>query len=75
MSRRLAAFSLTILLSSPLVAATRMTFDIAGNRIEVHESAAEPWRVTLIDTGADTMTGGRLRRVLPYRTVENRIDR
>ena len=43
-----------------------VTFDIAGNRIEVHESAAEPWRVTLIDTGANTMTGGRLQRVLPY---------
>jgi glucose-1-phosphate cytidylyltransferase len=43
-----------------------VTFDIAGNRMEVHESGAEPWRVTLIDTGADTMTGGRLRRVLPY---------
>lgn len=43
-----------------------VTFDIAGNRMEVHESAAEPWRVTLIDTGVDTMTGGRLRRVLAY---------
>jgi glucose-1-phosphate cytidylyltransferase len=43
-----------------------VTFDIAGNRMEVHESAAEPWRVTLIDTGLHTMTGGRLRRVLGY---------
>ncbi len=43
-----------------------VTFDIAANRIEVHQSAAEPWRVTLIDTGADTMTGGRLRRVLDF---------
>jgi glucose-1-phosphate cytidylyltransferase len=43
-----------------------VTFDIAGNRMEVHESAAEPWRVTLVDTGATTMTGGRLKRVLPY---------
>jgi glucose-1-phosphate cytidylyltransferase len=43
-----------------------VTLDIAENRIEVHETTAEPWRVTLVDTGAETMTGGRLRRVLPY---------
>jgi glucose-1-phosphate cytidylyltransferase len=43
-----------------------VTFDIAGNRVDVHQTAAEPWRVTLVDTGVDTMTGGRLRRVLPY---------
>jgi glucose-1-phosphate cytidylyltransferase len=34
--------------------------------MEVHQSSAEPWRVTLVDTGADTQTGGRLKRVLPY---------
>jgi glucose-1-phosphate cytidylyltransferase len=43
-----------------------VTFDIAANSIEVHESAAEPWKVTLVDTGTDTMTGGRLLRVLDY---------
>ncbi len=43
-----------------------VTFDMADNRMEVHQSSAEPWRVTLVDTGDDTMTGGRLRRVLPY---------
>jgi glucose-1-phosphate cytidylyltransferase len=43
-----------------------VTIDIAGNRLEVHESTAEPWKVTLIDTGLDTMTGGRLRRALKY---------
>jgi glucose-1-phosphate cytidylyltransferase len=43
-----------------------VTIDIAGNRLDVHESAAEPWKVTLIDTGVETMTGGRLRRVLKY---------
>jgi glucose-1-phosphate cytidylyltransferase len=43
-----------------------VTFDIADNTIKVHQTAAEPWQVTLIDTGADTMTGGRLRRVLEY---------
>ena len=40
-----------------------VTFDIAGNNIEVHRRQAEPWRVTLLDTGDATMTGGRLRRV------------
>jgi glucose-1-phosphate cytidylyltransferase len=34
--------------------------------MEVHQSGAEPWKVTLIDTGDETMTGGRLKRVLPY---------
>jgi glucose-1-phosphate cytidylyltransferase len=40
-----------------------VTFDMARNHMEVHERHAEPWRVTLIDTGADTLTGGRLKRV------------
>jgi glucose-1-phosphate cytidylyltransferase len=40
-----------------------VTFDMAQNRMEVHQNSAEPWRVTLVDTGPDTMTGGRLRRV------------
>ncbi len=43
-----------------------VTFDVAANSMDVHQSAAEPWRVTLVDTGAETMTGGRLRRVLSY---------
>lgn len=43
-----------------------VTFDMAANRMEVHERHAEPWRVTLVDTGDDTMTGGRLKRVAPY---------
>jgi glucose-1-phosphate cytidylyltransferase len=43
-----------------------VTFDIAQNEMEVHQSAAEPWRVTLVDTGEETMTGGRLQRVLRY---------
>ena len=43
-----------------------VTFDIAGRSMEVHHSTAEPWRVTLVDTGDNTQTGGRLRRVLPY---------
>src|ERR671914_2342229 len=43
-----------------------VTFDMSENRMEVHRSTAEPWRVTLVDTGGDTMTGGRLRRALGY---------
>jgi glucose-1-phosphate cytidylyltransferase len=43
-----------------------VTFDLAKNAVEVHNSKAEPWRVTLVDTGEGTMTGGRLRRVLDY---------
>jgi len=43
-----------------------ITFDMARNTMEVHQQHAEPWRVTLVDTGDDTMTGGRLRRVVDY---------
>ena len=40
-----------------------VTFDMKNNKMEVHQNNAEPWRVTLVDTGEDTMTGGRLKRV------------
>ncbi|MCP1403796.1 glucose-1-phosphate cytidylyltransferase [Achromobacter insolitus] len=43
-----------------------VTFDMANNQMEVHQRKAEPWRVTLVDTGDDTMTGGRLKRVADY---------
>ena len=43
-----------------------VTFDIAHNRMEIHERHAEPWRVTLVDTGEETQTGGRLKRVRRY---------
>lgn len=43
-----------------------VTFDMAANTMEVHARSAEPWRVTLVDTGDSTMTGGRLRRVRDY---------
>jgi len=43
-----------------------VTFDMQHNRMEVHHKTAEPWRVTLVDTGEDTLTGGRLRRVREY---------
>jgi glucose-1-phosphate cytidylyltransferase len=43
-----------------------VTFDMAANSMEVHSRHAEPWRVTLVDTGEATQTGGRLRRVREY---------
>jgi glucose-1-phosphate cytidylyltransferase len=43
-----------------------VTFDMSSNRMEVHQQKAEPWRVTLVDTGDDTLTGGRLKRVADY---------
>ena len=43
-----------------------VTFDVAQNRMEVLQNGAEPWKVTLVDTGNDTMTGGRLKRVRKY---------
>ena len=43
-----------------------VTFDMQTNRMEVHEKKAEPWRVTLVDTGDETCTGGRLKRVAKH---------
>ncbi|QBL09893.1 glucose-1-phosphate cytidylyltransferase [Rheinheimera sp. D18] len=43
-----------------------VTFDMQTNQMEVHEKHVEPWRVTLVDTGENSMTGGRLRRVKEY---------
>jgi glucose-1-phosphate cytidylyltransferase len=43
-----------------------VTFDVTQGSMEVHRSETEPWRVTLVDTGEETQTGGRLKRVLPY---------
>ena len=43
-----------------------VTIDLQKNSLETHNADCEPWRVTLIDTGAATMTGGRLKRALPY---------
>lgn len=43
-----------------------VTFDMEHNRMQVHQRNAEPWRVTLVDTGETTMTGGRLKRVASY---------
>jgi glucose-1-phosphate cytidylyltransferase len=43
-----------------------LSFDLGSRQMQVHSSPGESWRVTLIETGEQTMTGGRLRRVLPY---------
>ena len=43
-----------------------VTFDMKNNQMEVHSRHAEPWKVTVVDTGDETMTGGRLKRVAPY---------
>jgi glucose-1-phosphate cytidylyltransferase len=43
-----------------------VTFDMKKNKMEVHQNNAEPWRVTLVDTGEQTMTGGRLKRVKDF---------
>ena len=49
-----------------------VTFDIQNNSMEVHQRFSEPWRVTLIDTGETTMTGGRLKRVTEY--LKDEVD-
>jgi len=43
-----------------------VTFDMSKNSMEVHQRHAEPWRITLVDTGDETMTGGRVKRVANY---------
>jgi glucose-1-phosphate cytidylyltransferase len=48
-----------------------VTFDMRQNKMEVHQNSAEPWRVTLLDTGEQSMTGGRLKRVRQYLSDED----
>ncbi|HZV19789.1 MAG TPA: glucose-1-phosphate cytidylyltransferase [Sphingobium sp.] len=43
-----------------------VTIDIGKNELEIHQNWSEPWRITLVETGSDTMTGGRLKKVAPY---------
>lgn len=49
---------------------SNVTFDMCNNSMEVHQKRAEPWRITLVDTGAETMTGGRLKRVAGFLSEE-----
>jgi len=43
-----------------------VTFDMKSNKMEIHQNSSEPWKVTLVDTGENTMTGGRIKRVQEY---------
>jgi glucose-1-phosphate cytidylyltransferase len=43
-----------------------VTIDLSTNEMEVHNNTSEPWKVTLLDTGQDTMTGGRIKRAKPF---------
>jgi glucose-1-phosphate cytidylyltransferase len=45
---------------------SNVTFDMANNRMDVHHNSAEPWKVTLVDTGDSTLTGGRIKKIKPY---------
>jgi len=47
-----------------------ITIDLATNSLEIHQSQAEPWKITLVDTGLNTMTGGRIKRVQQYTNNE-----
>jgi glucose-1-phosphate cytidylyltransferase len=45
---------------------SNVTIDLSDNSIKVHDSQAEPWKITLVDTGNESMTGGRIKRIQPY---------
>ena len=47
-----------------------VTIDLSNNSIKIHDSQAEPWKVTLVDTGNDTLTGGRIMRIKEYVSSE-----
>jgi glucose-1-phosphate cytidylyltransferase len=51
--------------------ASDITFDLPSHSMEMHQNHCEPWRVTLVDTGESTATGGRLKRVRPYLDEED----
>lgn len=48
-----------------------VTFDLKNNKMEVHQNTSEPWKVTVLDTGENTLTGGRLRRAASYLGTED----
>lgn len=56
-----------------LHAAGAVTFDIKCGEVEFHDVGAEPWRITLVETGLDTQTGGRLKRIAPWIAGEEAI--
>lgn len=59
-------FSIKEYFASYFLRTSSVTFNLASNEVIVHRQRTEPWRVTLVDTGDDTMTGGRLRRVREF---------
>jgi glucose-1-phosphate cytidylyltransferase len=59
-------FSIKEYFASYFLRMSNITFDLASNQMTVHRQRTEPWRVTLIETGGETLTGGRLRRVRDY---------
>ena len=48
-----------------------VTFDLRNNNVTIHQNETEPWKITLVDTGQETMTGGRLKRVKDY--IDNEV--
>jgi glucose-1-phosphate cytidylyltransferase len=48
-----------------------VTIDLSSNNMEIHSNASEPWKVTLLDTGLNTMTGGRIKQITPYINNQN----
>lgn len=46
--------------------ASDVTIDLKENKVEIHKAAAEPWRITLVDTGEETQIGGRIKRIIPF---------
>ena len=52
------------------LARSDVTLDLHGNVLQTHRNGVEPWRVTLVDTGEETMTGGRIKRIRPYLAEE-----
>ena len=48
-----------------------VTFNIQDNKMDIHQNKSEPWKVSLVDTGEETMTGGRLKRVKKYLANES----
>ena len=60
------AYAIKEYFSNYFLHSSDITFDIANNNIEIHQRRSEPWKVTVVDTGENTQTGGRLKRISEY---------
>ncbi|MFD1179401.1 glucose-1-phosphate cytidylyltransferase [Paenibacillus puldeungensis] len=60
------AYSIKEFFSSYFLHTSDITLDLAKNSMEIHDNTTEPWRITLVDTGLHTMTGGRIKRIQKY---------